>query len=170
MSSKADLGIRHVLPVYPLLFLLVGYAISKCQKWRYVFVALFIWLLAVMIAAYPYYISYFNNLAGGSYNGYKITNDSNLDWGQDLPRIASYIKNNNLKNIYIDYAWDGGSALDYFLGKGDYKLLSDWSAGDGGYAIINSSDFDTSTQYKYLQSCFGLKQVTPSVFICQLPK
>lgn len=168
MLSKANLGIRHILPIYPLLFIVVGYAVATFRKWRYIFVALFIWLAIIMIASFPFYLSYFNNFAGGSDNGYKIVADSNLDWGQDLTRIADYIHTNHLQNVYIDYSWDGSSALDYYLAKNNYQQLANWAPGDGGWAIINATDLDGLPQYKYLQNCPGLKQITPSVFVCQL--
>lgn len=168
LTSKDDLGVRYMLPLYPILFVAVGYAVATFQKWRYLYLALFAWLALIMIVSYPYYLSYYNDFVGGPYNGYKISADSNVDWGQNLKLIANYIQTNNLKNIYIEYGWDGNSSLDYYLGKNNYRQLSSWVPGDGGYAIIGASAFDSTPQYKFLQTCPGLKQITPGVFICQL--
>jgi len=39
------------------------------------------------IASWPDPLAYFNPLAGGTENGWRHLADSNLDWGQDLPRL-----------------------------------------------------------------------------------
>ena len=40
---------------------------------------------------HPYYLAYFNQLAGGPSGGYRVLVDSNLDWGQDLPGLVRYV-------------------------------------------------------------------------------
>lgn len=168
MTSKANLGIRHIMPIYPLLFLTVGYVVASFPKWRYLFAGLFIWLLINAVTTYPYFLSFFNGFAQGSYNGYQVASDSNLDWGQDLGRIADYIKQNKLQNIYIDYNWDGNPALDYYLGAGNYKQLTDWKPGNSGNAVLGAFAYETNIRFKRFQNCPGLKQITPSVFVCPL--
>src|SRR2546426_11865603 len=37
------------------------------------------------LAARPYFIPFFNVLAGGAKGGVNLLSDSNLDWGQGLP-------------------------------------------------------------------------------------
>jgi hypothetical protein len=150
------------------MFVGVGYAVTTFQKWRYLYLVLFAWLAIIAVLAYPDYLAYYNNFVGGSYDGYKISADSNLDWGQNLKVIAQYIKDNHLKNVYIEYGWDGNSSLDYYLGKGDYNQLSSWVPGDGGWAIIGASAYDGNSNYKYLHSCSAIKQIVPGVFVCNL--
>jgi hypothetical protein len=44
---------------------------------------------ALLITLYhPYYLTYFNPLAGGPEGGHRWLLDSNLDWGQDLYRLG----------------------------------------------------------------------------------
>jgi hypothetical protein len=38
----------------------------------------------------PQYLAYFNELTGGPAGGNRVLADSNLDWGQDLPRLAAW--------------------------------------------------------------------------------
>jgi hypothetical protein len=48
-------------------------------------------------------LSYFNELIGGSKNGYRYLRDSNLDWGQDLPALSSYMANNEVREVVLEY-------------------------------------------------------------------
>ena len=141
IRSPLNIGFRHLLPIFPFMYLLTAYEIKKWWigekkyfflNWRdnlkahlksfgkivlkASFVALLIiWYLTEVIFIAPYFISYFNELVGGSKNGYKYVVDSNLDWGQDLKRLASFVEKNNIQKIKLDY-FGGGSPL-YYLGE-----------------------------------------------------
>ena len=64
-----------------------------------------LWYFVVSVLTFPFYISYFNETIGGSINGYKYVADSNLDWGQDLKRLAEYVEENNIEIIKVDDFW-----------------------------------------------------------------
>lgn len=84
---------------------------------------LIVWFLAETFVASPYFLSYFNELGGGTFGGFKYVADSNYDWGQDLKRLTAWVKekntdndpNNDIKKIAVDY-FGGGSPI-YYLGK-----------------------------------------------------
>ena len=40
--------------------------------------------------AHPHHLAYLNPLAGGTRNGPYVFDDSNVDWGQDLPALARW--------------------------------------------------------------------------------
>jgi len=61
---------------------------------RYALLFLVAWLIIGAVFAYPYYLAYFNEFAGGSENGYKYLLDSNLDWGQSLKETAQWLEDN----------------------------------------------------------------------------
>ncbi|PIS07444.1 hypothetical protein COT78_03485 [Candidatus Berkelbacteria bacterium CG10_big_fil_rev_8_21_14_0_10_43_13] len=169
MTSKANLGVRHILPFFPLLYLVSGYATTKMsKKLLWITTILLIWLGALFAFSYPYYLGYFNEFAGGSYNGYKIAADSNLDWGQDLKRITEYVQQNKLQNVFIEYTWNSNHAIDYHLGENSYKTLDQWKPGAAGWGIIGATAFDVSKRFSFMKTCPGLKQITPGVFICKL--
>src|SRR5262249_2401119 len=48
-------------------------------------------------------ISYFNILAGGRAGAHRVLVDSNLDWGQDLPRLAAWMQRNGVPRIQLRY-------------------------------------------------------------------
>src|SRR3989338_4768089 len=64
---------------------------------------LLLWLVIDTIIASPHFLSYYNELAGGSRNGWKIAVDSNYDWGQDLKRLADFMDQNNIGKISLEY-------------------------------------------------------------------
>lgn len=167
LTSKADLGIRHILPIFPPLFIVAGWASTVSQKLRLISAFLLVWLALVSIISFPTYLGYFNELAGGSNNGYKIATDSNLDWGQDLKRISRYVESNNIKQPFIEYGWDGRSALDYYLGKDNYRLLGERPLGQIGVAIIGASAYN-QPQFAYLTNCPNRQFISSGTIVCHL--
>lgn len=86
--TRAQIGLRYILPIFPLLCLASGVAVGwlarRSRLLRILPAVLLTWHLAATIWTYPYHLAYFNEIAGGSGNGWKWLADSNLDWGQDL--------------------------------------------------------------------------------------
>ncbi len=167
MGSKANLGVRHILPIFPPLIIAAGWAYSVSQKFRHLTAAALIWLAVVAVVSYPSYLGYFNELAGRPRHNYKIATDSNLDWGQDLKRIKQYIDKNSLGDVYIDYSWDGYSALDYYLGENQYRLLETWRPGQPGVAIIGASTFAVSPN-PGITNCTKRQIITNGTYVCYL--
>ncbi len=106
MRSNLQLGVRLVMPVFPFLLLIGGYAIERglaSRRGRAALAAAFAWLLAASLSIYPQGIAYFNEWAGGPKEGSRYLVDSNLDWGQDLPRLAEYVRRNRLRDLKLFY-------------------------------------------------------------------
>jgi hypothetical protein len=107
MFNRINIGLRHILPVYPFLFVFVSkltnLKINKQKIFKISFGILAIWYLLSSIFIFPHYLAYFNEFAGGPDNGYKYLIDSNIDWGQDFEGLQEYIKKHNLQNITIGY-------------------------------------------------------------------
>jgi hypothetical protein len=111
--NKADIGIRHILPIYPLLAVAVGTEFARL-KIRHQLIAwiLAIWLLVTGFLAHSDYLAYFNELAGGSANGQNYLLDSNFDWGQNGERLKQWMEKKHLTHIYLDY-FGTGMAIEY---------------------------------------------------------
>ncbi len=100
VSSHLNIGHRHMLPIYPALFILAGavghWLAGAMAGRRPVLAALAVLCLASFVwesaKIRPHYLSYFNQLVGGPKNGYRHLVDSSLDWGQDLPGLADYLE------------------------------------------------------------------------------
>lgn len=140
IKSTLNIGFRHIFPTLPFMYMLAAGSIKKwcenrkdyeyvdwqkkvSQKFKdflskslkyFVIVALGLWLIIDVVITYPYYLSFFNGFGGGIWNGYKNVTDSNYDWGQDLKRLQTYINDNHIDKIAVDYF--GGGNIYYYLG------------------------------------------------------
>lgn len=94
LPSTINLGVRHILPIYPLLAIAGGYGLVRLWESRIlasagkvVAICLPLWLFVESIAAHPDYLAYFNQLAGS--HPERVLAESDLDWGQDVNRLRS---------------------------------------------------------------------------------
>lgn len=107
MSSSVNYGVRHLLPVYPFLIILVSYAAWRLANWSRK-LAVLVAVLVVCHAgsslrAFPNYIPYANEAWGGSSKTYELLTDSNVDWGQGLIALKQYIDQHQIKSCWIAY-------------------------------------------------------------------
>lgn len=95
LTSHLNIGHRHILPTYPVLFIGVGILGARLTSRRWVTAAtlsaLLGWQAVSAARIAPHYLAYFNELAGGPDEGYRHFADSSLDWGQDLPGLKSWL-------------------------------------------------------------------------------
>ncbi len=95
MSSSLNIGHRHILPVYPFLYVLCGALARYRAAWIAAGAAAVASLVVFVPRPSPMWgrqLSYMNELAGGPRRGYERLVDSNFDWGQDLPRLADWLR------------------------------------------------------------------------------
>lgn len=90
LFDRANFGIRRILPAFPFLFLFVGqyFAVRAGKIKTWLGVILFAWLTLDAALIFPHHLAHFNGLVGGPERGPYLMNDSNIDWGQDLPGLA----------------------------------------------------------------------------------
>ncbi|HEY3176138.1 MAG TPA: glycosyltransferase family 39 protein [Candidatus Polarisedimenticolia bacterium] len=115
--TSAQIGLRYVLPVLPLLCLAGGWLLAEIWRLgrfagRAVGIALLLWHAWSALAIHPYHLAYFNEAAGGPDRGYLHLVDSNLDWGQDLPGLREFMKERGLSRINLYYF--GTADPDYY--------------------------------------------------------
>ncbi len=107
LGISLNLGIRHILPIYPFLFILAGGWVALHIPSRVLLPALALlglFQLSSILLAYPNFLAYFNELAGGANNGYRILADSNYDWGQDLGALAQLQRQDHrFSNLSFSY-------------------------------------------------------------------
>lgn len=51
----------------------------------------------------PWYLSFFNAAVGGPGGGYRIVNDSNVDWGQGLIALREEMARRGITRIHLAY-------------------------------------------------------------------
>lgn len=119
MTSNINIGVRHIAPVFPFLFLLGGAFLDRLMT-RYrakaalvLVVLLFGWMLAEAVRAYPNYIPYTNQLTLGK-AGWQVLSDSNVEWGDDVKELAGYLRQRGETKIYG--ALSGGWETMYLYG------------------------------------------------------
>ncbi len=140
IMGNLNIGVRHVIPTLPFIYLLIAgqmhrwiktplytfgrnplafigaMFVSLIKKWAKVLLIalLLIWYIASSLSVFPHFLSYFNVFAGGPSEGHRYVVDSNLDWGQDLKRLAKYVDENNIEKIKLFFF--GGSKPEFYLG------------------------------------------------------
>jgi len=117
VAGRLNIGYRHILPVLPFVWLLVG---ETAVHWhthrvtRFALLLLLGWYAAAGVWQTPHTLAYFNEFVGGPAQGYRYLGDSNLDWGQDLSALAAYLAANpGAQYSYFgptDPAWVGVTA------------------------------------------------------------
>jgi 4-amino-4-deoxy-L-arabinose transferase-like glycosyltransferase len=81
---KVNIGLRYLLPIYPLLIAFASRAVDSAgRRLKILVVALACWSAAEAVWAYPNQLAYFNGVTGSRQKGYLWLGDSNLDWHQD---------------------------------------------------------------------------------------
>lgn len=137
MVSGLDIGLRHVLPVYPFFFVLASRVVAggrSAVRTAPLLAALALGAIALSsLSLTPHQLSYFNELAGGPGQGHRYASDSNLDWGQDLRALADHVRRARLGRIYLCYF--GTTPLSYYgldyrwvPGNDDWGFYSDVEA------------------------------------------
>ncbi len=117
MASGINYGVRHLLPVYPFLMVLVSFGAWKLgerHRAAAVVAALFAFHVASSVRAFPNYIPYSNELWGGSEKTYRTLHDSNVDWGQGLLALRRYIDSHQIKDCWFAYSAGGVVNVSYY--------------------------------------------------------
>ncbi len=115
-AGSLNIGHRHILPIYPFLFVLAGSLIPWMRRQKAVVTAgvaaLGVWYIVSSASIFPHYLAYFNELVGGPNQGYKYLVDSNLDWGQDLKGLKRYMDAHGIRRVWLSYF--GTASPDYY--------------------------------------------------------
>ncbi len=130
MTARLNIGLRYVLPVYPFLAVLASALFASPGWLRVIACALLVWHGYESFHAHPDYLPYFNQWARGREHRYLA--DSNLDWGQDLDRLAAYARAQHLGEIQLSYF---GLADPRKFGLA-YRRLN-WARPDPGWIAVS---------------------------------
>ncbi len=121
MANPLNIGIRHMLPTFPFIYLLVARALTSekisytnNKPFKIILGAMLVWMTVSTLLAFPSFLSYYNEIAGGTKLGWRVATDSNYDWGQDLKRLGNFASRHPNEKIYLDYF--GGGSPKYYLG------------------------------------------------------
>lgn len=111
VARALNIGHRHLLPIYPFLFVAAG----RAAAWAFpsspprprgpalLVSALCGWHAVSTALVHPHYLAYVNELGGGPANGYRLFADSSLDWGQDLKNLKAYLVRRGIPQVKLSY-------------------------------------------------------------------
>ena len=183
--NKVNLGIRLILPILPLACVAIGQLALLPQlrsRMAQVFLALgLLWYASSATRIHPHYISYFNEIVGPE-EGYNYLSDSNLDWGQDLPRLALYLKEQGVEGILLAYY--GLDSIQYYGVKAQYLPIGDRHQDENarsrsqGYicgerprllaisaTVLKGVTLDNHQTYKWLEEMKPVRRIGYSIFV-----
>jgi len=121
MISHLNIGVRHLLPMFPFVAITGAGFISALvafglKRKRSLGVAIAVIVLApcllIPIFSFPNYLTYFSPLAGGVDRGWQTLSDSNVETGQEVKTLARYLKThgqNRVTGIMV-----GGEFLKFY--------------------------------------------------------
>ena len=146
--------------------------------------ALVVWAMWDGIAIYPHYLAFFNALAGGPDNGWRVLVDSNVDWGQDIKGLKKWMDEHGVERIRLGFVGEAhpthyGIKFDPLPSSPDrwqHPLHHDIYYADpapGLYAISanliqgrNLADPDT---YRWFRERKPIDKIGYSIFIYDVP-
>jgi hypothetical protein len=110
LPSSINAGVRYLLPLFPLLAVSSGTAAAmlwdaRSSRWRrpsrVLVVGLLAWQVVGAVRAHPDHLAAFNLLGGR--HPERLVDDSNVDWGQDLLRLADTVRSRRLPEVHVAY-------------------------------------------------------------------
>ncbi len=180
MSSNINIGLRHILPVYPICAIIAGYGayhlLTKFNPQKIgktIVAALLLWQLTATATAHPDYLAYFNELAGNRPENILI--DSNLDWGQDIYRLATALEKRNIDKFSgclfssIDDAYLKELGFPQMKGLQPNQIATGWVA-----VSVNCLKWGTRespyNQFAWLENYEPVEKVGSSIYLYYIPK
>jgi hypothetical protein len=140
-TVRVDLGVRLILPMYPLLAIVAAQGAMRLWSERQAVApramvgALLAWSIVIAVRAHPDHLSYFNALAGD--HPEHVLVDSNLDWGQDLYRLRDTIIARRIRDTvrvaYFGTADISAAGVPNARGLGLHERATGWIAASETY-------------------------------------
>jgi hypothetical protein len=168
MTANLNLGVRHILVLYPLLALAaasLGGVVRQSKAAMATVVVLLGWQTAESLHAHPDYLPYFNQIAGDHPEDFLVGSD--LDWGQDLLRLAATAQELGIERLHLAYS---GSAEPAFF---DFPKLTEIAEGDRptGWVAISLTRLKLYPErYGWLESYEPYTLVGKSIRLYRIPE
>jgi hypothetical protein len=139
LFNHINIGVRHIMPIYPLVFVSAiagSWWLTKYRIWQVILVLLLLFYIFDSASHYPSYMAYFNQLIGSNHNHYRYLADSNVYWSQDDRRMADYLKSQAIAEVYMPKP---SSRMKYYGIK--IKELEKYPELEPGeYIVISAND------------------------------
>lgn len=107
MAGPLNIGVRHVLPVFPFTFALIGggvaWLVRQRRVWIYPVALLLLWHVVDSVRMFPNYMPYANALWGGPAKTHLYFSDSATEWGQELKWTKQWLDAHQVKECWFAY-------------------------------------------------------------------
>jgi hypothetical protein len=173
VPSNITIGVRHVLPIYGPLAVLAAAGVRSLWRAKMRFragmaiaAAAVTWQVVDSARAHPDYLAYFNQLAGA--HPERVLIDSDLDWGQDLDRLAQALRARGITQIAVSIYTTADlkqHGLPEFTELGPNRPVTGWVAISAfrlhlGY--LGNSPFD---DFAWLRQHTPVERVGKSIYL-----
>jgi len=136
MTDSRNLGDRYVI-FTPMFLAVVAAGMITLRRARIAAAALALTVTVSSLRTFPYYLPYSNEAFGGPSNTHFLLHDSNVDWGQDLGRLADRLKQGHPHDrIWLVYK---GSGVPAYYGITAEDPLSVPSGQVHGLLVVSDS-------------------------------
>jgi len=138
MAQRLNIGFRHMMPVLPFVFLFIGVQADRLLRARPRAAALLVPALLAGFAlstlrSYPVAIGFFTEWAQA--HPERFLNDSNLDWGQDLGRLAAFMDRRGIRRIALDVFGPAEGPEVYLKGRYERRPVERGLPESGWFAV-----------------------------------
>jgi hypothetical protein len=127
MTGARDYGTRYA--IFMPIFGAVVAAAVVAVKWRWARVtaaALALFVAVSSLRTFPYYLPYSNEAFGGPSATHLRLHDSNVDWGQDLGRLADRLRERYPgERVWLVYRGSGSPAAYGITATSPYHVPAD---------------------------------------------
>jgi len=114
--AHLDIGHRHILPIYPFLIVITAAGAAallwRSRAWARVVMVLLAFHVFSSVRAYPAYLSYSNEIWGGTHHTWEVLTDSNVGWASGLKTMQQYVHEHNIQSCW--FAYNGSADVSYF--------------------------------------------------------
>jgi hypothetical protein len=164
MASRIHLGVRYVLPLYPMLAMIAGIGaaslfVTRSIKSWVLLTLLILGQLGVSFTNFPDYLTYFNALAGVEPE--RLLVDSDLDWGQDVNRVATELRARGIGRVFAALQGNADLSRHGFPAHGDL----DWYQPATGWIVISLTQWAFGTNPPPFDGYAWLKALDPVAMI-----
>ncbi len=166
LYSHINIGIRHVLILYPLLALGSAHALTRmgtAAAGRAVAVLLVAWQVSTWWTANPDYLPYFNEAVR---HPERVVVDSDLDWGQDLRRLVLRLKELAVPSISLAYQGTADLARESLP---PFELLGPRRTATGWVAVTALSRAHEPLGYAWLDQYTPVERIGKTIDLYFIP-